>query len=295
MEMLHGPVDGPARLRDLLDGPAPVVAAGCADPFSARLAEAAGFEALHLTGNGASAVRLGRPDVGLMTLTEMADQAARVVDAVAVPVVADADTGYGNPLNVIRTVQLYERAGVAALHLEDQVMPKRCGHMVGKQLVPAAEHAAKVAAAAAARTRPDLVIIGRTDALPVEGLEATLDRARAYGRAGADVLFVEGLADEASIRRTAEELSDWPLMFAWVEGKVPPLTPAELGDLGVRLVIFPITGMLATMRALERAYRRLRADGTSVGFADDLATLDEFNSFMGADEAAALEARFPTQ
>ena len=292
MALLHPAIDGAARLRELLAAPGVVVAAGCMDPLSARVAEAAGFEVVYMTGNGASAVRLGRPDVGLMTLTEMADQAGRIVHAVAVPLVADADTGYGNPVNVIRTVQAYERAGVAALHLEDQRMPKRCGHLDGKQLVPTAEHAAKVRAAVAARSNPATVVIGRTDAVSVEGLEAAIARARAYGEAGADMVFVEGLADVASIERAAAELADWPLAFAWVEGKVPPLTPAELGGLGVALVIFPITAVLATLKALQRTYAHLRTEGTPLGMVDDMATFEEFSAFMGAGEAAALEQRF---
>ena len=298
MDLLGSQHDGAGRLRAMLEG-APsgsnvVVAAGCMDPLSARVAEAAGFEVVYMTGNGASAVRLGKPDVGLMTLPEMADQAGRIVDAVSVPVIADADTGYGNQLNVIRTVQTYGRAGVAALHLEDQKMPKRCGHLAGKELVPTAEHAAKIraAVAAAAATPSGPVVIGRTDAVSVEGVGAAIARARAYGEAGADVVFVEGLPDKASIERSAKELSDWPLAFAWVEGKVPPLTPVQLGELGVRLVIFPLTAVLATLHTLQRTYAQLRAEGTPLGMLAELATFDEFSEFMGAADAAALESRF---
>ena len=292
MPLLSGPFDGPARLRQLLAGDDVIVAPGCVDPFAARLAEAAGFSPLYMTGNGASAVHLGRPDVGLMTMTEMADHAGRIVDAVDVPVIADADTGYGNPLNVIRTVGAYERAGVAALHLEDQVTPKRCGHLAGKQLVPLDEHATKIRAAVSARNNPDTVIIGRTDAVTVEGLGAALDRARAYADAGADVLFIEGLVDEAEVSEAVEVAGGLPIVFAWVEGRSPALTIERLGELGVRIVIFPITAILATMRTLENTYRRLFEEGTSIPFIDELATFEQFSLFMGADEAADLETRF---
>lgn len=292
MGLLDPPGGGATRLAELLSADGVVVAAGCFDPLSARVAESAGFESVYMTGNGASAARLGRPDVGLLTLTEMADQAGRIADAVRVPLIADADTGYGNPLNVIRTVRAYERAGVAALHLEDQRMPKRCGHLEGKQLVPAEEHAAKVAAAVAARGPSGPLVIGRTDAVSVEGVDAALERARAYGEAGADLLFVEGLASEADISAAARRLDRWPLVFAWVEGKVPPLTPARLGELGVSVVIFPLTAVLATLRTLQRTYAALAEQGTSLGLAGDLASFEEFSAFMGAGDAAAIEERF---
>lgn len=276
----------------MLDDSEVAVAAGCFDPLSARVAEAAGFEIVYMTGNGTSAVRLGSPDVGLLTMNEMADQAARIAEAVAVPLIADADTGYGGPLNVVRTVRAYERAGVAALHLEDQRMPKRCGLLEGKQLVTVEEHVAKIRAAVTTRSDAGPVIIGRTDAVSVEGVEAAIARARAYGEAGADVLFVEGLASEADIVRSTSELADWPMAFAWVEGRVPPFTPEELGELGVRLVIFPLTAVLATVANLQRTYAHLRAEGTPVGMLEDMATFEDFNQFMGSGEAAELEARF---
>jgi 2-methylisocitrate lyase-like PEP mutase family enzyme len=283
---------GPDRLRELLAAPGVVVAAGCFDPFSARVAEEAGFEVVYMTGNGTSAVRLGRPDVGLLTLPEMADQAGRIADAVEVPLIADADTGYGSPLNVIRTVRAYESAGVAALHLEDQQMPKRCGHLDGKQLVPASEHVAKIRAAVAARTDGGPLIIGRTDAVSVEGVDAAIERARAYGEAGADVLFVEGLANEADIQRTAVELDGWPLAYAWLEGRGPQVTPDRLGELGVGLVIFPLTAILSALANLRRTYEHLHEHGTAVGMLKDMASFEEFNDFMGAAQAAELDDRF---
>jgi isocitrate lyase len=174
------PKNGALRLRELLSGPDLVVAPGAYDCLSARLVAAAGFPAVYMTGFGTAASYLGRPDVGLLGMSEMVDNARRIVDAVELPVIADADTGYGNPISVIRTVQAYERAGVAAIHIEDQLAPKKCGHMEGKQLISPVEMAAKVRAAVAARSSPDFAIIARTDARAVEGLELTLERARRY-------------------------------------------------------------------------------------------------------------------
>jgi 2-methylisocitrate lyase-like PEP mutase family enzyme len=207
---------GPGRrpsLRELLGADEMVLAPGCYDALGARLVEEADFPALYMTGFGSSASRLGRPDVGLMTLPEMVDNARRIAQAVDIPVIADADTGYGNPINVIRTVREFEVAGAAAIHIEDQVMPKKCGHMKGKHVIPAAEMAAKVSAAVAARSSPDFLIIARTDARAVEGLPAALERARIYREAGADILFVEAAESEQEIEAIAQAFPDVPLLF----------------------------------------------------------------------------------
>jgi 2-methylisocitrate lyase-like PEP mutase family enzyme len=218
---------GPGRLRQLLAGHEPVVAPGAYDALSARLVEHAGFDAVYMTGFGASAALLGRPDVGLLSFAEMVDQARRLVAAVEVPLIADADDGYGNPVNVMRTVREYEAAGVAGLHLEDQLSPKRCGHLEGKQLIAASEMVEKIHAAVEARRSEDLVVIARTDARAVEGLDAALERARRYREAGADVLFVEAPQSEAEVAAVAEAFPDVPLLFNAVEGgRTPPL---ELG------------------------------------------------------------------
>jgi len=192
-DLLSKRSDPLARFRELLRQPEPVLLPGCYDALGARLIEQAGFDAVYMTGFGAAASLLGRPDVGLLGLSEMADQARRVAAATDLPVIADADTGYGNPINIIRTVQVYEQAGVAGLHLEDQVLPKRCGHMDGKVVVSASEFEAKIHAAVQARRNPDFTIIARTDARAPHGLEDALTRARAAQAAGADVLFVEAL------------------------------------------------------------------------------------------------------
>ena len=179
------------QLRELLARPGAIMAPGVADALNARLVKRHGFEAVYMTGAGTTAVRLGMPDVGLLTATEMIDNAGRIAEASGLPLIADADNGYGGVLNVRRTIQGYERAGVAGVHLEDQVIPKRCGHLAGKQLVPVDEAVAKIRAAADARTDPDFVLIARTDAIAVEGFDAALERAAKYREAGADVLFVE--------------------------------------------------------------------------------------------------------
>src|SRR3954452_23134914 len=215
---------GPAALRELLADGGPVLATSGYDGLSARMIESGGFPAVYMTGFGASASLLGRPDVGLLSFAEMAGHARRLVQAVEVPVIADADDGYGNPLNVMRTVSEYEAAGVAALHIEDQVAPKRCGHMDGKDVIDAAEMVEKVRAAVEARRAPDLVIIARTDARAVEGLDAALERARRYRDAGADMLFVEAPESEEEVPVVAEAFPDTPLLFNWVDGgRTPPL------------------------------------------------------------------------
>ena len=282
-------------LRQLLDGPEPVLAPGAYDALSARLVEAAGFPVVYMTGFGTAAGRLGRPDVGLLGMSEMVDNARRIVEAVEVPVIADADTGYGNPINVVRTVHEYERAGVAAIHIEDQLAPKKCGHMEGKQLIPCEEMVQKVRAAVAARRSPDFLLIARTDARAVEGLEATLERARRYREAGADVLFVEAPQTEDEIRAVARAFPDVPLLFNWAEGgKTPPIGYAELRALGFRVIIFPISALLAATRAIQTVLARIRADGTPAHVLAELPRFGEFVDFIGLPEIQSLEERFGT-
>src|ERR1051326_6550316 len=215
---------GRKTLRELLAEPEPILAPGAYDCLSARLIEQAGFDVVYMTGFGTSASRLGRPDIGLLSFGEMVDQARRIVQAVDVPVIADADNGYGNPINVIRTVREYEAAGVAAIHIEDQVTPKKCGHMENKHVIATDEMVVKVRAAVEARRSEDFLIIARTDARAVEGLDQALERARRYREAGADMLFVEAPTSEDEIQRIADELPDTPLLFNWAEGgKTPPV------------------------------------------------------------------------
>lgn len=292
---LGGVPPGPGRLRAALAGPEPILAPGVFNALGARLVEEAGFPAVYMTGFGTAAAVLGRPDVGLLTMSEMVDNAARIAAACELPVIADADTGYGNPLNVIRTVQEYERAGVAAIHIEDQVAPKKCGHMDGKQVVPAEEMAAKIRAAVTARRSEDFVIIARTDARAVEGLDRALDRARRYRDAGADVLFVEATETEDEVTRVAEELAGVPLLFNWAEGgKTPPVDHATLAALGYRIVIFPIALLLGTTKWMRQALAEIRAAGTPQPVIADLVPFGRFLEFIGLPEIHALERRFRT-
>jgi 2-methylisocitrate lyase-like PEP mutase family enzyme len=292
-DLLRSPGAPRATFRRLLAAGTPIVAPGAYDVLSARLIEAAGFDVVYVTGFGSAASLLGRPDVGLLGLGEMADQVRRVVGGVDVPVVADADTGYGNAINVIRTVQEYERAGVAALHLEDQVLPKRCGHMENKAVVTAAEMVGKIRAAVDARRDPDLVLIARTDARAVEGVDAAIARAGAYRDAGADMLFVEALRDVDEITTVAKELAGVPLVFNWAEGgKTPPLPLGQIADLGFALIICPITTLLSATAAITAALATLRRDGTPVHLVGEMPAFGDFLATIGLPEVDELSGRY---
>ena len=284
---------GPARLRALLDSGQTIVAPGAFDPLSARLVEEAGFPAVYMTGFGTSAALLGRPDVGLLTMTEMADNAARIAACVDVPVIADADAGYGNPLNVIRTVGAYEGAGVAGIHIEDQVAPKKCGHLEGKLVIPAEEMAEKVRAAVEARTQPEFVIIARTDARAVEGLKRSLQRGRMYREAGADVLFIEALTSEAEAEEAVRAFPGVPLLFNWAEGgKTPPISLDRVKELGFRIVIFPISTLLAATGAMRRILQEIARAGTPAAAMQELPTFAEFVDFIGLPQVREAEQRY---
>ncbi len=291
--LLGAGISSTPSLRRLIAHGEMVLAPGCYDALGARLVEEAGFQAVYMTGFGSAASLLGRPDVGLMTLSEMVDNARRIAQAVDLPVIADADTGYGNPINVIRTVHEYEAAGVAAIHLEDQVAPKKCGHMDGKQLIPAGEMAAKIAAAVAARNSSEFLIIARTDARAVEGLTGALERARAYRQAGADVLFVEAPQSTDEIRTIAAALAEMPLLFNYAEGgKTPPVTNQFLRDLGFRLVIFPISTLLVATVAIRSVLSEIRAKGSPIDALPSMLRFEEFLDFIGLGEIRELEQRF---
>ena len=279
-------------MRKLLQAPEPTLAPGAYDALSARLIEAAGFPAVYMTGFGTAASLFGRPDVGLLGMSEMVANAHRIVEAVGVPVIADADTGYGNPINVIRTVHEYEQAGVAAIHIEDQLAPKKCGHMEGKQLVSAEDMIAKLRAAVAARGS-DLLLIARTDARAVEGLDHALTRAKQYRDAGADIIFFEAPQSQAEIETVARQLADVPLLFNWAEGgKTPPVSYSYLRELGFRIIIFPIGALLAATRGIRELLAVIRSDGTPAAAMDTLPQFGEFLDFIGLSEIEGLEQRF---
>jgi 2-methylisocitrate lyase-like PEP mutase family enzyme len=296
MAGLLGPrPDGARSLTPLLEAGEMVLAPGCYDPLGARLIEEAGFPAVYMTGFGTAAGRLGRPDVGLLTLSEMVDNARRIADVVNIPVIADADTGYGNQINVIRTVREYESAGAAAIHLEDQAMPKKCGHLEGKELIPAGEMAAKVAAAVAARRSSQFLIIARTDARAVEGLSRALARAQQYRDAGADVLFIEAPQSTDEIRAIAERFAGVPLLFNYAEGgRSPAVTHAFLREMGFSIVIFPLSTLLVATAAMRSILAEIKASGTPLEALPSMLRFDAFVDFIGVGEIRELEQRFAT-
>ncbi|TAK81230.1 MAG: oxaloacetate decarboxylase [Betaproteobacteria bacterium] len=279
------------KLRQLLSRPGAIMAPGVADALNAKLVQRHGFEAVYMTGAGTSAVRLGMPDVGLLTMSEMVDNAARIADASGLPVIADADNGYGGVLNVRRTVQAYERAGIAAVHIEDQVMPKRCGHLMGKQLVPVEEMVAKIRAATDARSDADFVLIARSDAVAVEGFEPALERALRYKEAGADVLFIEAPSAE-QLPKIAPRLKA-PLVYNMAtSGKTPFLKREEIERLGFQIIIYPNWMMLAAIRAASEVLATLKETGTIASIAKDVPSFKEFFDLLGMPEVQELEARY---
>jgi 2-methylisocitrate lyase-like PEP mutase family enzyme len=278
-------------LRELLKGDGIVVAPGVYDGLSARLARAAGFAAAYATGGGI-ARSMGFPDLGLVSMHEVADRLAGIVEHAGVPVIADADTGYGNALNVRRTVREFERAGVAALHLEDQVFPKRCGHYDDKAVVSTAEMVQKLRAARDAAADPDLVLIARTDAIAVEGLAGAIERAHAYAAAGADVLFVEAPESEAQIETIARSVPGPKLINMFEGGKTPLVPLARLGSLGYRIVIVPSDLQRAAIRAMEDVLAVMRRDGNSRAAAGRMATFAEREAVVGTPEYLDLDRRY---
>ena len=281
-------------LRERLANRSIVVAPGVFDAFSALLAERAGFEALYLSGASIAYTRLGRPDIGLVTLTEVADALARICERVAVPVMVDADTGFGNAINVLRTVRMLERAGAAAIQLEDQAMPKRCGHLDGKTLVPVAEMAGKIRAALDARRSAETLVIARTDAVAVEGLDPALDRAEAYREAGADVLFIEALRSVEEMRAATARLAGRsPLLTNMVEGgKTPLLAAAELEGIGYSIAIFPGGLVRALARAGTEYFENLKRTGSTAAFAGRMLDFEQLNALIGTPEMLDLGKRY---
>ncbi len=282
------------RLRELLVGPDLLVAPGAYDGLSARLIAQAGFPIVYMTGFGTAASVLGQPDVGLLTMSEMVQRATALAAVVGdVPLIADADTGYGNPINVRRTIREYERAGVAGLHIEDQVWPKKCGHMEGKQVIPMEEMVQKVRAAVDARQDPDFVIIARTDANAVTGFEDALRRGRAYREAGADVLFIEAPRSIVELRAIAEAFPDVPLLFNWAEsGKTPPLPLLEIRALGYKLVIFPVSLLFAATYAMSGLLEVLKRGEVPTAMSDRMLTFSQFTNTIGLPAIQELERRY---
>jgi 2-methylisocitrate lyase-like PEP mutase family enzyme len=282
------------RLRKLLAGPDLLVAPGAYDALSARLIAQAGFSSVYMTGFGTAASVLGQPDVGLLTMSEMVSRAAALTAVLGnVPLIADADTGYGNPINVRRTVYEYERAGVAGLHIEDQVWPKKCGHMEGKQVIPTEEMVQKIRAAVDARQDPDLVIIARTDSNAVYGLEDALQRGRAYREAGADVLFIEAPRSVTELQRIAQTFPDVPLLFNWAEsGKTPLLSLPEIQALGFKLVLMPVSLLFRATQAMTDLLELLKQGQTPNASPQPTVTFGQFTNLIGLPGIQTLERRY---
>jgi len=279
-------------LRQLVRERRGLVVPGAYDGVSAKLVERAGFPVVYMTGYGVAASRLGMPDMGFAGLAEMADHARNMAAAVSIPLIADADTGYGNALNARRTVALYEAAGVAGLHLEDQQLPKRCGHLSGKLVVPADEFAGKIRAAVDARTDPDMLIIARTDAIAVTGFDDALRRGEMAAKAGADMLFIEAPTTEEQIERVARTF-DVPLLFNYAPGGRSPLLPfARLAELGYAVILLPVDTLFVAARAMQGFLRELAQGAEPSALADRYVGFREFNELIGVAEQFGLGERY---
>ena len=281
-----------ARFRELLQAPGIVMAPGAYDCLTAAIIQQAGFPAVYMTGAGTSVARLGKPDLALASVTEMVSNAADIAQAVEVPVIADADTGYGGVLNVARTVRQYERAGVAAIHIEDQQSPKRCGHLDDKQVVSSTEMVQKIRAAVDARTDDDFTVIVRTDALAVTGWDDTMQRCGEYVDAGADMLFIEAIRSVEDAQRITANFNV-PLMYNFVETGKSPLLPApQLEQLGFKLVIFPVSALLIVCNAVSELMARLKSTGTTGAMLDRMYSLEDCFNLVGLKELMAQDAGF---
>ncbi len=279
-------------LRGLLNGKRLVMAPGAPDALTARLIEQAGFPAVYMTGFGATATLIGCPDVGLLTQTEMTTHARNIVRAVDVPVIADADTGYGGPANIERTVKEYQQAGVAAIHLEDQILPKRCGHMAGVRLVPVDDMVRRLECALAARGDDDLVIIGRTDALAAAGLDEAIRRAQRYCDVGVDVVFIDAIKRIDDAQAVAQALGG-PLMISVVEGnETARLTPDEIKQMGFALALYPLSALFAGAAAIRDVLAGLKRNGTTDALTDRMLTYSEFSEVVRLARFQELDHRF---
>lgn len=279
-------------LRQYISGPEILVIPGVHDPLCAKVAQAVGFKAVFLSGYASSAALLGAPDVGLLTMTEMADCARRIVDAVDLPVFADGDNGHGNATNVARTMRQFEKAGVVAIFFEDQVAPKRCGHMSGKQVIPAGEMAAKIRAAVDARVDADLAIMARTDALAIEGIDAAIERMHRYIEAGADLSFIEAPESVEQMRRIVTGIKAPNMANAVPGGKTPVLSAREFQEIGFRCVAHPTALTYAIAKTARDVLAHLLRNGTTAGLEDRMIAFEEFNRLVGLEEIRAGERRY---
>jgi 2-methylisocitrate lyase-like PEP mutase family enzyme len=285
------------QLRESLRSKRIVVAPGVTDALSARIAKEVGFRCLYMSGYVNSAVMLGAPDFGLLTLREMSDRLKMIVDSSQLPVIADADTGYGNPINVRRTVAEYIRAGAAAIQVEDQTFPKRCGHMEGKQIISAELMVQKIRAAVdvIAEMGSDLLIVARTDARALQGLAEAVRRGKLYVEAGADIIFIEAPVSREELAVVGRSF-DVPLLVNLIEGAKTPILPLEeLEELGFSVVIYPISALYVVSKTLRDFYQHLKTAGTTEAWFDRMIQFEEFNTFIGLEGFRALEDKYRVQ
>jgi carboxyvinyl-carboxyphosphonate phosphorylmutase len=280
-------------LRKILNQETTILVPGAYDAFSAKILKQAGFKVLYMSGSGVTASLTGMPDVGILTMTEMINQARNIVNAIDLPLICDADNGYGNPINVMRTVKEYERAGVAGIHIEDQVAPKKCGHFEGKQIIPAEEMVKKIEAAIHAREDNDFLLIARTDARSVKGLDEALKRAGSYAKAGADMIFIESPQSIEELKIISNELADIPLLVNMVEGGKTPVLPFDdLKKLGFKIVLYPTSSIRAVAKTLQELAHHLYDDKDTQYFEDRLVTFEGRNQITGLSYIKELESKF---
>jgi carboxyvinyl-carboxyphosphonate phosphorylmutase len=283
-----------AVLRSMLKENKLIMAPGAYDGITARLVEEAGFPAIYVTGAGVASTRLGMPDIGLITMSEMVDAAKNIAACTTIPVICDIDTGYGNALNLMRSVREFKNTGVAAIQIEDQITPKRCGHTGGKQVVSKEEMVNKIKAAVLERGDSDLVLIARTDAIQVNGFEDALDRAKAYAEAGADVLFVEAPKTEEQMKRVTVELKHVPLLINLVErgGDTPCLPAKQLEAMGFKIAIYPVTAWVSAIKAIRKNLKVLKEQGATDSCAADMASFQEMFDLVDRPKYVALEKTY---
>ena len=281
-------------IRNALAEQGQLIMPGVYDALSAKIAARAGFEVIFITGYSLSATLLGEPDFGLLTQTEVVSAAQRICSVVDTPVIVDADTGYGNAINVIRTVQDLIRAGAAGMFLEDQIWPKRCGHMRGKQVIPLDEQLKKLRAAVEARENSDFFIVARTDSRQALGLDEAITRGLAFKEAGADAVFIEAPESKEEMKLISEQVPG-PLVANMLERGVTPLMgPKELNDLGFDLIVWPLAPLYSVAKSLTDVYTTLRRDGSTLAILDRLMPFDEFNRIVGLEEKYALDTKYKT-
>lgn len=287
-------MNGPKRMKELFASKKMVVAPGAHDALTAKIIGKLGFDAVYMTGYGQSASHLGKPDVGLMTMSEMVMRAANVVEAAGVPVIADADTGFGNAVNVMRTVREYEKAGVAVIQLEDQVLPKKCGHMTGRQIVPMEEMIGKIKASVDTRVNPNVMIMARTDARTTQGIEAAIERGLAYKEAGADIIFIESPETKEEMLLLNEKIPGLTLANMVEGGRTPLLLNDELEALGYNLTIYPTASTYVVTKAMVDLWEGLRRDGTTAKMIDRMIPFPRFNELIGLNEIREIEKNYAT-